>query len=123
MKIKPVLDNGKRFLPYPCFLRSLALHKYLSKCLFLSSSDILKLSGILQTLFDRRIPRLRHHNILYCIKTLGEWFEPRGISYLFGVIVRVRVVFRKTVVVGESCSDWSVVVAVIFDPSIVFGFV
>ena len=27
----------------------------------------------------------------------GEWFEPRGISYLFGVIVRVKVVFRKTV--------------------------
>ena len=25
-------------------------------------------------------------------------FEPRGISYLLGVIVRVRVVFRKTVV-------------------------
>ena len=24
------------------------------------------------------------------------WFEPRGISYLFGVIVRVKVVFRKT---------------------------
>ena len=31
----------------------------------------------------------------------GEWFEPRGISYLFGVIVRVKVVFRKTVV-----GDW-----------------
>ena len=29
----------------------------------------------------------------------GKWFEPcRGISYLFGVVVRVRVVFRKTVV-------------------------
>ena len=28
----------------------------------------------------------------------GERFEPRGISYLFGVIVQVSVVFRKTVV-------------------------
>ena len=31
-------------------------------------------------------------------KCHGKWFEPRGISYLFGVIVRVKVVFRKTVV-------------------------
>ena len=31
----------------------------------------------------------------------GKWFEPRGISYLFGVIVQVRIVFRKTVV-----GDW-----------------
>ena len=28
----------------------------------------------------------------------GKWFEPRGISYLFSVIVQVRVVFKKTVV-------------------------
>ena len=28
----------------------------------------------------------------------GKWFEPRGISYLFSEIVRVREVFRKTVV-------------------------
>ena len=28
----------------------------------------------------------------------SKWFEPRGISYLCGVLVRVRVVFRKTVV-------------------------
>ena len=34
-----------------------------------------------------------------CINILhGKWFEPRDISYLFGVIVRVKVVFRKTVV-------------------------
>ena len=33
------------------------------------------------------------------IHVCGEWFEPRGISYLVGVIVRVKVVFRKTVVV------------------------
>ena len=26
----------------------------------------------------------------------GKWFQPRGISYLFGMIVRVKVVFRKT---------------------------
>ena len=32
----------------------------------------------------------------------GKWFEPRGISYLFSVMVRVRVVFRKTVV-----GDWT----------------
>ena len=31
-------------------------------------------------------------------KHFGKWFEPRGISYLFGVIVRVKVIFRKTVV-------------------------
>ena len=29
---------------------------------------------------------------------VGKWFEPRGISYWFVVIVRVKVVFRKTVV-------------------------
>ena len=28
----------------------------------------------------------------------GKWFEARGISYLFGAIVRVKVVSRKTVV-------------------------
>ena len=28
----------------------------------------------------------------------GKWFEPRGISYLFGMIIQVKVVFRKTVV-------------------------
>ena len=32
-------------------------------------------------------------------------FEPRGISYLFGVIVRVKVVFRKTAV-GDWCFDY-----------------
>ena len=31
---------------------------------------------------------------------LGKWFEPRGISYLFGMIVQEKVVFRKTVVGG-----------------------
>ena len=30
----------------------------------------------------------------------GKWFEPRGISYLFGVIVWVKAVFRK-IVVGD----------------------
>ena len=33
---------------------------------------------------------------LVSLGLFGEWFEPRGISYLFSVIVRVRVVFRKT---------------------------
>ena len=28
----------------------------------------------------------------------GKWFEPRGISYLSGVIVRVKVLFRNTFV-------------------------
>ena len=32
------------------------------------------------------------------VVVVRKWFEPRGISYFFGVIVRVRVVFRKTVV-------------------------
>ena len=31
--------------------------------------------------------------------------EPRGISYLFGVIVRVKIVFRKAVV-GDWCFDY-----------------
>ena len=26
----------------------------------------------------------------------GKWFEPRGISYMFSVIIRVRVVLRKS---------------------------
>ena len=29
----------------------------------------------------------------------GKWFETGGISYLFSMIIRVRVVFRETVVV------------------------
>ena len=33
---------------------------------------------------------------LVSLGLFGEWFEPRGISYLFSVIVQVRVVFRKT---------------------------
>ena len=33
--------------------------------------------------------------------SFSKWFEPRGIGYLFGVIVQVKVVFRKTVV-----GDW-----------------
>ena len=28
----------------------------------------------------------------------GTWFEPRGISYLFSVVIQKRLVFRKTVV-------------------------
>ena len=41
--------------------------------------------------------------VFYCFfgGVNGKWFEPRGISYLFGMIFWVRVVFRKTVV-----SDW-----------------
>ena len=31
----------------------------------------------------------------------SKWFEPRGISYLFGVVVRMKVVFRQTVVWKE----------------------
>ena len=34
----------------------------------------------------------------YYDNNIGRWFEPRGISYLFGVIVQMKVVFRKTVV-------------------------
>ena len=33
-----------------------------------------------------------------CSYVHGKWFEPKGISYLFSVIVRVRVVFTKTAV-------------------------
>ena len=29
---------------------------------------------------------------------VDKWFEPRCISYWFGVIFRVRIAFRKTVV-------------------------
>ena len=43
------------------------------------------------------------HDIIQNIDTVSwlfsqKWFEPRGICYLFGMIIRVRVVFRKTVV-------------------------
>ena len=38
--------------------------------------------------------------VLQVFLNCGKLFEPEGISYLFGVIVRVKVVFRKTVV-GE----------------------
>ena len=41
-----------------------------------------------------RLRHCVHENCCIC----GKCFEPRGISYLFGVIFRVRVVFRKTVV-------------------------
>ena len=43
---------------------------------------------------------VQHHAVsAECVAflKLGKWFEPRGISYLFGVIVQVKVVFRKTV--------------------------
>ena len=33
-----------------------------------------------------QVPFCRYH----------KWFEPRGISYMFSVIFRVRVVLRKT---------------------------
>ena len=40
-------------------------------------------------------------NVLIIYRLLiGKWFEPRSISYLSCVIVRVRVAFRKTVVVN-----------------------
>ena len=31
----------------------------------------------------------------------GKWFEPRGISYLFAMIVRVRVVVKKDLLVTD----------------------
>ena len=37
-----------------------------------------------------------------CKVDSGKWFEPRGISYWFFVIFRVRIVFRKTVVVTAT---------------------
>ena len=38
-------------------------------------------------------------NVLIIYRLLiGKWFEPRSISYLSCVIVRVRVAFRKTIV-------------------------
>ena len=39
-----------------------------------------------------------HPTQLISIFLFGKWFEHRDISNLFGVIVRVKVVFRKTVV-------------------------
>ena len=50
---------------------------------------------ILMVLFVLLLKRVR----------FGKWFEPRGISYRFSVIVQVRVVFRKTVV-GDWCFDY-----------------
>ena len=73
----------------------------------------------LQTLFGEKNVAVKGFNS--CLRAV---ISTSLTYYLFGVIVRMRVVFRKTVVVGESCSDWSVVVvAVIFDPSIVCWFV
>ena len=47
----------------------------------------------------------KHKATLYAafnwILLKSKWFEPRSISYVFGVIFRVRIVFRKTVV-----CDW-----------------
>ena len=40
---------------------------------------------------------VRKNPMLICLLS-GKWYEPRGISYLFGMIVQVRVVFGKTVV-------------------------
>ena len=42
-------------------------------------------------------------------KTVGKWFESRSISCLSNVIVRVRVVFRKTelLVTDVSTTDQS----------------
>ena len=37
--------------------------------------------------------------------TKGKRFEPRGINYIFGVIVQVKVVIKKTVV-GDSRFDY-----------------
>ena len=42
----------------------------------------------------------------YGNKLYGKWFEPRGINYLFSVIVQVRVVFGKTVVTNNSLSKY-----------------
>ena len=36
--------------------------------------------------------------VLHKACSTGKWFEPRGISYWFVVIFRVRIAFRKTVV-------------------------
>ena len=45
---------------------------------------------------------------LLCSYHSGKWFEPRGISYLFGMIIWVRVVFRKTVT--DVSTTWAVVI-------------
>ena len=37
-----------------------------------------------------------HYILMYLTYLYSKWFEPRCISYLFGVIVRVKVVFRKS---------------------------
>ena len=39
-------------------------------------------------------------------KLNGKWFELRGISYLFGVIIRVKVVFGKTAVGTSETIAW-----------------
>ena len=45
------------------------------------------------------------------IKCCGKWFDPKGISYLFSMIIWVRVAFTKTAV-GGWCFDysWAVVI-------------
>ena len=38
-----------------------------------------------------------YHNIIHC-----KWFEPRSISRLLSVIVRVSVVLKRTVIVDND---------------------
>ena len=72
----------------------------------LSSSTMCK-----RFLGDKFLPMRKHGENTWWRKMLmqttniewqcGKWFEPKAISYLFGVIVQAKVVFRKTVV-----GDW-----------------
>ena len=55
------------------------------------------------TLHAQFIDRVSVHSlltldVLYLLIIDGKWFEPRSIKCLSCVIIRVRVVFRKTVV-------------------------
>ena len=54
--------------------------------------------GLNSCLFLRHRQQVRSRKNTITLEYLGKWFEPRGISYWFVVNVRVKVVFRKTVV-------------------------
>ena len=80
---------GIPYLPPVVLHYRLTGHLHLPQCYESGLTLLGKQVGILNTFFNKKYLANRQY---------GKWSEPRGISYLFGVIVRVKVVFRKTIV-------------------------
>ena len=55
-----------------------------------------KVQGLILDAFALKNQNMITDNLSYNTKIIGKWFEPRSISCLSCVIVRVRVVFKKT---------------------------